>query len=92
MIETTCLRRVTVISSWWKAKKYRRETAEALSEYRARGRRFVAIRRLATAGVDTRFFSEYTLERERATPDACDASREKDPPELRDTGLACIAG
>lgn len=69
MIETTCLRHVTGNSSWWKAKKYRRETAEALSEYRARGWRLVAIRRLATAGVDTRIFSEYTLERERAGAD-----------------------
>jgi hypothetical protein len=91
MIERTYLRRVTGNSSWWKARKYRRETAEALFEYRAQGWRLVAIRRLGAAGVDTRIFSEYTLERKLAGADACDASREKDPPELRDAGLAYIA-
>ena len=91
MFERTYLRRVTGNSSWWKARKYRRETAEALFQYRAQGWRLVAIRRLGAAGVDTRIFSEYTLERQLAGADACDASREKDPPELRDAGLAYIA-
>lgn len=63
MIETTCLRRVTGNSSWWKAKKYRREAAEALVACRARGWRLIAIRRLVPASVDTRTFSEYTLAR-----------------------------
>jgi hypothetical protein len=91
MIERTYLRRVTGNSNWWKAKKYRRETAEALFEYRARGWRLVAIRRLATAGVDTRIFSEYTLVRERAGADACAAPGEAHPPELLHPGLAYIA-
>ncbi len=91
MIETTNLRRVTGNSSWWKAKKYRRETAEALFAYRAQGWRLITIRRLATAGVDTRMFSEYTLVRERAGADACEASGDVGPPELREAGMACIA-
>ena len=74
MIETTYLRCVTGNSSWWKAKKYRRETAEALFACRAQGWRLVAIRRLASSGVDTRIFSEYTLLRARAEIDACPAS------------------
>jgi hypothetical protein len=65
MTETTCLRHVTGNSSWWKAKKYRRETAEALLACRARGWRLIAIRRLTQSGVDTRIFSEYTLLRAR---------------------------
>lgn len=74
MIETTYLRRVTGNSSWWKAKKYRHETAEVLFACRAQGWCLIAIRRLAPSGVDTRIFSEYTLVRARAGADVCQAS------------------
>ena len=81
MIETTNLRCVTGNTSWWKAKKYRRETAMSLFEYRARGWRLVAIRRLPITGTDTRIFSEYTLVREHAGADACQTAGGTEPTE-----------
>ena len=68
MQETRTIRLVTGNSSWWKARKYRRETAATLLDWRARGWRLTAIRRLPRVGVDTRVFSEYRLMRRSTRP------------------------
>ena len=54
---------VTGNSSWWKAKKYRRATAERLWEMRGDGWRLVSVTGLENAGTDTRVFTRYELVR-----------------------------
>lgn len=60
---------VTLVSgnaSWWKQRKYRRETAHRLRRLRAEGWRLAGLERLPSAGVDTRSRTAYRLVR-RAT-------------------------
>lgn len=57
------IRLVTGNSSWWKARKYRRETAATLRAYRAEGWRMVGVERLARSGIDTRRMTRYTLQK-----------------------------
>jgi hypothetical protein len=56
---------VTGNSSWWKARKFRRETAATLQRYRSEGWRLVRIERLAANSVDTRRLTRYTLRRQQ---------------------------
>ena len=60
---------VTGNSSWWKARKYRRETAARLWALRAEGWRLCRIERMARRGVDTRLFTRYTLWRKPGVSD-----------------------
>jgi hypothetical protein len=50
-------------SSWWKRRKYRRETAHRLRRLRDDGWRLVGLTRLEASGVDTRRRTAYHLER-----------------------------
>lgn len=50
-------------SSWWKQRKYRRETAHRLRRFRNDGWRLVGLERLTPSGVDTRRRTAYHLER-----------------------------
>ncbi len=57
---------VTLVSgnaSWWKQRKYRRETAHRLRRLRAEGWRLAGFERLPQAGVDTRSRTAYRLVR-----------------------------
>lgn len=53
-------------SSWWKQRKYRRETAHRLRRLRDDGWRLVGLTRLEASGVDTRRRTAYHLERAEA--------------------------
>lgn len=52
---------VTGNSSWWKQRKYRRETASALKRLRSQGWQYCGMRRLPQQGADTRRFTEYAF-------------------------------
>jgi hypothetical protein len=69
---------VTGNASWWKQRKYRRETAHRLRRLRAKGWSLAGFRRLASAGVDTRRWTAYDLRRRdpggAAAPAAADGS------------------
>lgn len=54
---------VTGNTSWWKQRKYRRETAHRLRRLRADGWRLAGLERLLPAGVDTRRRTAYHLVR-----------------------------
>jgi len=60
------VRLVTGNSSWWKARKYRREAAQTLWALRAAGWRFVQKAAIHANGADTRQFTEYTFLRRGA--------------------------
>lgn len=60
---------VTGNSSWWKQRKYRRETASALKHLRQQGWRWVSMERLPAGGVDTRRFTVYRLQRPASSDD-----------------------
>ncbi|MEM6411032.1 MAG: hypothetical protein AAF683_05815 [Pseudomonadota bacterium] len=62
-METRDIRLVTGNSSWWKARKYRRETARKLLSLRAAGWRISSKRVHRSEGPDTRRFTVYTLHR-----------------------------
>ena len=50
-------------SSWWKNKKYRRESSEILNKYRKQGWRLIKKKDLKNNNetIDTRFFKKYFL-------------------------------
>jgi hypothetical protein len=54
---------VTGNASWWKQRKYRRETAHRLRRLRAEGWSLAGLQRLRSAGVDTRRRTAYHLVR-----------------------------
>jgi hypothetical protein len=65
---------VTGNASWWKQRKYRRETAHRLRRLRAEGWSLRGLERLAAAGVDTRRRTAYHLGRHDLAGDAVAAS------------------
>lgn len=50
-------------SSWWKARKYRREAAKVLLGYRADGWKLMSHTKESPSGPDTRIFTKYVLVR-----------------------------
>ncbi|MGZ9033869.1 MAG: hypothetical protein ACXW25_05595 [Rhodospirillales bacterium] len=54
---------VTGNTSWWKQRKYRRETARRLRRLRGDGWRLVGFERMPASGVDTRRHTAYHLQR-----------------------------
>lgn len=57
---------VTLVSanaSWWKSRKYRKETAKRLRGLKRDGWRLAAFERLTARGIDTRQFTAYHLTR-----------------------------
>ncbi len=61
---------VTLVSanaSWWKSRKYRKETAKRLRELKHDGWRLAAFERLAVRGIDTRQLTAYHLTRRDPT-------------------------
>lgn len=54
-------------ASWWKSRKYRKESAKRLRTLKREGWRLTALERLPVVGVDTRRRTAYHLHRE---PDA----------------------
>jgi hypothetical protein len=54
---------ITGNASWWKQRKYRRETAHRLRRLRAEGWSLAGLERLCSAAVDTRRRTAYHLVR-----------------------------
>ena len=61
--ETRHLTLATGNSSWWKARKYRRESAAELRAWRGQGWRLARIDRQPPRAYETRRFTVYTLVR-----------------------------
>lgn len=61
---------VTLVSanaSWWKSRKYRKESAKRLRDLKRAGWRLAGFERLAGRGVDTRRYTTYRLIRRDPT-------------------------
>ena len=69
---------VTLVSgnaSWWKQRKYRRETARRLRRLRGDGWRLVGFARMEPSGVDTRRHTAYHLQRHEPQARPAEAQR-----------------